>query len=183
MGFFMFNITAASNNRIELPKSPSPEKSNSSSRKGVRQWSPSEDSKLRRAVKKFGKHDWSKIASLFKGRSHYACRCHYECYLAPGLNPDRRWSIEEKKQLVSLKEENPAMSWNEIKEFFPGRSNHLLRITYNAIKKIKQPFTEGRVKRQRRPIFTHQRIQKQWTAKFNPESIMLIFSKKVCKPT
>lgn len=84
-----------------------------------------EDEKIKELVDKFGKKNWSIIASFLKGRSAKQCRDRYCNYLIPGFFQGE-WSKEEDELLVKLYKENGS-KWSIIQSYFPKRSSNSIK--------------------------------------------------------
>ena len=104
-------------------------------RSKAKQWSPQEDSKLIKAIDKYGTDNWGVIAKeVGNGRTRGQCSQRWSrC-----LNPDilhGKWTPEEEKTLLELVRIHGTKAWKKITEILTKRSDAQCRFHYRLILK------------------------------------------------
>lgn len=85
-------------------------------------WQPEEDELLRRAVKRHGEGDWTRIACLVPNRTPQQCIHRWRNTLAPTIRRGR-WTDEEDRLLRDAVLNNPNSTWQAIAQHVPGRTD------------------------------------------------------------
>lgn len=93
-------------------------------------WSNVEDQILKAAIKKYGTHQWSKIASLLQKKSARQCEIRWKEYLNPTLN-FTEFSKEEDIKLLNLAARLPNQ-WRTISDMM-GRTAQACIERYNKL--------------------------------------------------
>ena len=97
-------------------------------------WDEFEDKVLVAAVKKYGTHNWRKIAFYIPGRSNRQCR---ERFMMRLNFPERKlgnWTEEEDKQIIQLAKEYNC-SWVKIEQKMKGRNARQIASRYDLLSK------------------------------------------------
>lgn len=103
-----------------------------------------EDDRIKELVERFGKKNWSIIASFMNGRSAKQCRDRYCNYLVPGFFQGE-WSKEEDDLLLKLYKENGS-KWSIIQGYFPKRSSNSVKNRWYYFLRKKYEEEENRKK-------------------------------------
>ena len=94
-------------------------------------FTPEEDEELVRLVSIYGTSSWVKIASFIKGRNNRQCRERWTNYLSPGINK-ANWTHDEDNLLLQ-KVNEIGKQWVKISEFFPGRTDQMMKNRYHKL--------------------------------------------------
>jgi myb proto-oncogene protein len=86
-------------------------------------WTPEEDAKLRKAVKKH-RHDWVAVAKLVPVRTSRQCRERWVNILDPGSGKNSgKWAPAEDAKLVYAVKKHGKDDWVTVAAMVPGRTN------------------------------------------------------------
>ena len=112
-----------------------------SSKKQRVMFTPEDDKKLRALVKNYTtKPNWNEICQHFENKTARQCRERYNTYLRPEIS-QAEWTPEE-DQLLREKVKEYGNHWAKLKQFFPGRSDNMIKNRYNfhinPIRKLKE---------------------------------------------
>lgn len=130
---------------INLFNSSNSESTFDSSKKSARvHFTKKEDDRIKELVERFGKKNWSIIASFMNGRSAKQCRDRYCNYLVPGFFQGE-WSKEEDDLLLKLYKENGS-KWSIIQGYFPKRSSNSVKNRWYYFLRKKYEEEENRKK-------------------------------------
>jgi myb proto-oncogene protein len=90
-------------------------------------WTPEEDAKLRKAVKKHGKDGWVAVAMLVPARTNEQCRQRWSDVLDPANGKNLgKWSSEEDTKLTEAVKKH-GKDWVAVAAMVPGRTNYQCR--------------------------------------------------------
>jgi hypothetical protein len=94
-----------------------------------RKWTPEEDAKLTKAVKKHGK-DWMAAEAMIARRTSVQCRHRWTQNLDPANGMKRgKWTPEEETKLTKAVQKH-GKDWVAVAAMVPGRSNQLCRLRW-----------------------------------------------------
>lgn len=113
---------------------------NSSKRSARVHFTQKEDEKIKELVERFGKKNWSLIASSMNGRTAKQCRDRYYNYLVPGFFQGE-WSKEEDDLLLKLYQEIGS-KWSILQSYFPNRSSNSIKNRWHYFLRRKYEFGE-----------------------------------------
>jgi hypothetical protein len=100
-------------------------------------WTVEEDELLRQLVNEHGPRQWTKIASLMKGRVGKQCNERWHNHLAPELRKGP-FTPEEDRILIQ-KQAEVGNKWAIIATFLPGRAQNTIKNRWNATLKRRRP--------------------------------------------
>lgn len=86
-------------------------------------WTEEEDKKLAELVKKYQCKQWKEVASHFPNRSATQCSQHWRKCADPQLKKNEKWSAAEDTILLQGRQRNPPLTFGEIANLIPGRTN------------------------------------------------------------
>nr|GEV48089.1 myb domain protein 4r1 [Tanacetum cinerariifolium] len=87
-----------------------------------KEWTPTEDEELRKAVAEYGETNWQLVASVLPGRTGTQCSNRWKRSLNPLRARVGRWDSDEDKRLKIAVRLFGAKNWNKITKFVPGRT-------------------------------------------------------------
>jgi S-ribosylhomocysteine lyase LuxS involved in autoinducer biosynthesis len=90
-----------------------------------RNWKPEEDTKLTKAVKKYGKN-WVTVAAMVPGRKNRQCHSRWVQTLDPANMKKGPWTPEEDATLMEAMKKH-GKEWAAIAAMVPGRTNQQCR--------------------------------------------------------
>jgi myb proto-oncogene protein len=94
--------------------------------KNAGKWTPDEDAKLTKAVKKYGK-DWVAVAALVPGRSNVQCYQRWTKNLDPSRGKNAgKWNSEEDAKLTEAVKKH-GNNWVAVATLVPGRTRDQCR--------------------------------------------------------
>lgn len=100
-------------------------------------WTAEEDETLRKLVKQYGPRQWTKIASLMRGRVGKQCNERWHNHLAPELRKGP--FTPEEDQILIQKQAEFGNKWAIIATFLPGRAQNTIKNRWNATLKRRKP--------------------------------------------
>lgn len=103
-------------------------------------WTNYEDDILRKLVEEFGENDWRHLAKRMDGRNSRQCRERWQYYLNPNLKVGD-WTKEE-DELILSKTKELGPKWMTIKNFFPNRTDAMIKNRYRFLMKNKNKKVE-----------------------------------------
>jgi hypothetical protein len=90
-------------------------------------WTPEEDIKLTKAVKKHGKH-WGSVAAMVLGRTNRQCRERWVDSLDPTIGKNvGKWKPEEDAELTEAVKKHGTECWVTVAAMVPGRAREQCR--------------------------------------------------------
>ncbi|GKC29594.1 Myb domain protein 4r1, partial [Tanacetum coccineum] len=87
-----------------------------------KEWTPTEDEELCKAVAEYGETNWQLVASVLSGRTGTQCSNRWKNSLNPLRARVGRWDSDEDKRLKIAVRLFGAKNWNKITKFVPGRT-------------------------------------------------------------
>ena len=109
---------------------------NSTYRVKHKKFTSAEDKMLRKLVSSYGTDNWKKIASMMEERNSRQCRERWLNYLSPKLNKSK-WTEYEDEFLIEMIERH-GKHWVKIADFFPGRTDQMLKNRYSKLMRDKK---------------------------------------------
>jgi len=100
-------------------------------------WTAEEDEQLRVLVNEHGARQWTKIASLMKGRVGKQCNERWHNHLAPELRKGP-FTPDEDRILIQ-KQAEVGNKWAIIATYLPGRAQNTIKNRWNATLKRRRP--------------------------------------------
>jgi hypothetical protein len=90
-------------------------------------WTPEENVKLTKAVKKHGKH-WGSVAAMVPGRAREQCHQRWTNTLDPANGKKKgKWKQEEDAALTEAVKKDGTECWGSVAAMVPGRTNRQCR--------------------------------------------------------
>ena len=101
-----------------------------------KQFSVSEDHRLKELVKVYGEDNWATISRMMGQRNARQCRDRYKNYLSPNINIGP-WTVDEDMKLDSLVQLY-GKKWSKLVQYFPRRTEINLKCHYSMIERRKR---------------------------------------------